>query len=151
MEAPGGDSYFAQENPAGKYGWLYTEKTDLQVQSELSRTPTGNYQKNKTKEYFSGVRMHDIMLDQEADKVAVIECQNLKIAKSIFDQKKIECNFLYVKPPSTDDILLRIIRNRHGSETQDTLKQKMAKINRELSSISSEKWINEIIMNDTVE
>ena len=51
-------------------------------------------------------------------------------------------------PPAPEEIERRVIRNRYGSETKDSLKSKIAKIKFEMNSIRGQNWINHILVND---
>ena len=54
-------------------------------------------------------------------------------------------------PPKTDDIEVRIIRNRFGTETKQSLSNKIASIKREFETIKGQDWINTILINDNKE
>ncbi|CDW84318.1 guanylate kinase [Stylonychia lemnae] len=83
--------------------------------------------------YGSGVQANAIwngVLFEEASrlrnefKIGIIET-SLDGAKQIYAKQRLPCNFIYVHPPTTDELAVRLIRNRPGKDTQHsmTLKQ----------------------------
>ena len=47
------------------------------------------------------------------------------MARDINDTSDIDCNYIYIQPPSVESLSNRIIRTRPGTETKDSLATKM--------------------------
>ena len=69
----------------------------------------------------------------------------------IKDKSEMECNFLYVAPKDVKDLQTRVIRNRVGTETQDSLNIKLNVAEREIKKANGLSWINEVMINDSKE
>lgn len=72
----------------------------------------------------------------------MIECESLNQAQWIHDQNIINCNYIYVQPPSVEELSNRIIRNRPGLETKESLNLKMAKAVSEMDKAKRFDWIS---------
>lgn len=72
-------------------------------------------------------------------------------ARRIKDAGDIDCHFVYVMPPNIETIQNRMIRYRYGTETKDSLQNKINRIQREMNNIGEDGWIDKIIVNDNIE
>ena len=77
----------------------------------------------------------------------MIECYWLSTAKTLHDQGLIECNFIYVQPSCVEELSNRIIRQRPGGETADSLMTKMHYAMREMEVAKSCSFLN-VFTND---
>jgi hypothetical protein len=125
--APDGDKFFTKENDVGQLPmWLFKYKTDQSNHSGLQMSNTGMYGTKGKKSYWTGSVFQEVLEAQSKRKIPIIECTDLKAARSIYAKGEVECNFVYVMPPSPEEIEIRLIRTRYGSETKQSLSNKIA-------------------------
>ena len=100
--------------------------------------------------YWTGVLAKDVRNITKERKVAVIECQSLDQVKKMKERGLFDCFYVYIRPPSVDDIEVRMIRNRFGLDTQASLNHKLKLIRLELSMIEGKQrnLFDKILVND---
>lgn len=74
---------------------------------------------------YTGVLKADVETNQRLNVVPILEVQSLRTARYIHDSSGIDCNFIFVQPESIETLSNRIIRTRPGSETKESLSNKM--------------------------
>ena len=75
----------------------------------------------------TGILFEDVQQNLRNNLIPMIECESLNQAQWIHDQNIIDCNYIYIQPPSVEELSNRIIRNRPGLETKESLNLKMSK------------------------
>jgi hypothetical protein len=81
-----------------------------------------------------------------------VECHSLQAAQYIKTQGEVDCHFVYVRPPTVQDIEIRMIRNRFGSETKQSLAQKIVEARREIEKVIAGAYndlFDAVIINDS--
>jgi guanylate kinase len=81
----------------------------------------------------------------------VIECAQLQKAKLTLDEHGLDCNVIYVQPCSIEELSNRVIRNRPGTETKDSLQNKMNFALKEMEFAKRCDWIERIFTNDKID
>lgn len=115
--------------------WLFKYKTDQSAKTGLNMSTTGMYNNLLKSQYWTGSLLNEVLEVQAERKIGLIECADLKTARQIHQSGHIECNFVYIMPPDTDSIQNRLIRNRYGTESKQSLAAKIAQMRREMDLI----------------
>uniref|UniRef100_A0A7S3CNJ0 Uncharacterized protein n=1 Tax=Strombidium rassoulzadegani TaxID=1082188 RepID=A0A7S3CNJ0_9SPIT len=147
-----GEEFFRQQEPPGEESkWLFRHRVEVPVLHGLARSECGVFRRRDDRHYWNGVLMNHVKLAQKDRRVPVVECHSIQVARAIKDSGDIDCNFVYVRPPTHEDIEVRIIRNRFGSETKMSLATKMGKIRHEFSLLEQGYYsdlFKKILVND---
>ena len=62
--------------------------------------------------------LKDVKEAQKGGKrIPLIKAPDLRAAKKIYEESQMKAHYIYVKTPTPEDIEIRIIRTRHGTET----------------------------------
>ena len=101
--------------------------------------------------YHTGVKLREVLLTQKEKKIALVECGCLEAARAIQRDGEIECNFIYIAPRRVQDIELRMIRHRYGTETQASLKNKIQEVKKEVERVKDMGWITQVLVNDNLD
>lgn len=96
---------------------------------------------------YSGVLEADVANLRASHFIPVIECSYLAKAQEIHREHE-DANFIYIQPKSIEDLTNRIIRKRPGTETQDSLNNKMSYAYKEIEHARGLDFINHIFTND---
>ncbi len=80
----------------------------------------------------------------------MIEC-SLKDAKAIYTSSRIPCNYIFVYPPTPEELAIRLIRNRPGQDTQNSLLLKQNQMRKDIEEVKSLKWINKSFPDDRLD
>mmetsp|Transcript_35632 Transcript_35632/g.54501 ORF Transcript_35632/g.54501 Transcript_35632/m.54501 type:complete len:141 (-) Transcript_35632:44-466(-) len=116
----------------------------------LMTSNTGSLVQGGSENYWTGVLLNEVKSIQREKKVGIIECESLAQVKAIKEKGFIDSFFVYVRPPSIQDIEIRMIRNRFGQDTKETLQHKLKMIDLELKEVNTpaSSLFDKIVVND---
>lgn len=69
----------------------------------------------------------------------------------IIDEHGLDCNVIYIQPCSIELLTNRVIRERPGTETKDSLKIKMNNALKEMEMAKRCDYVDKIFTNDNME
>lgn len=94
--------------------------------------------------------LNDVYSLMNLHTIPMVECSYLATAEEI-QKKHTNAKFVYIQPKSIEDLSLRIIRKRPGTETESSLSNKMNYAFREIEHARGCDWIDHVFTNDELE
>ena len=91
---------------------------------------------------YTGILLDDIIYSLSDHRIPMIECESLGKASFLRDtHKTLDCNYIFIQPPSVEELSKRIIRNRPGLESKESLKDKMTSAMAEMEKAKRLDWL----------
>ena len=97
----------------------------------------------------SGVLVSDVQKIKNRHKVALIECELREAIRMIHSKEQaeqLEFNYIYLRPPTVEDLANCLIRNYSTRETTISIRQKQGHMIQDMAAVQGLTWINKVFV-----
>ena len=82
-------------------------------------------------------------------KVALIECELQEAIRMVHTKEEaehLEFNYIYLRPPTVEDLATRLIRSYSARETMFSIRQKQGRMIQDMAAVDGLSWMNKVFV-----